>query len=191
MTNVRTLFPNANFKDLKPAWLPPHQRLVEISGSGIEGTLAMKLEHEVDGARALAKDLAMRQANRTLEPWQASVLSYMPSGLAKLEESPPADPWEVKDIRWEPPTPISMRAAHTRYGTPDKDSVDEQFRRTLAWSKRGITAYVDQNELITLIVFTFTFRDYACSGPDAPVEVCKASEPDSKTEPAAKRGATK
>lgn len=188
--SVQTLFPNAAIKDSKPAWLQPYQRLVEISGPGIDGTLAVKLEHEVEGTRALAKELAMQEAAKTLEPWQSSVLSYLPDKLAKLEKFPPADPWEVKDIRWAPPTPIPVRAASTKYGAPDTNVADEQFRRTLGWSKRGITAYVDQNELVTLFVFTFTMREYACSGPDAPVELCKASEP-SRKEPAATNRGTK
>ena len=191
MTSVQTQFPNAIFKDSKPAWLQPHERLVEISGPGIGGTLAIKLEHEVNGMRALAKELEVLQARRALEPWQAYLLSDLPNMLAKLEESPPTDPWEVKDIRWAPPTPIPIRTTQAKYGPPDADAVDEQFRRTLTWSKRGITAYVGENDLITLLMYTFTPREYVCTRPNAPVEACKEPEPESKTKGPDKRGKTK
>jgi hypothetical protein len=188
MANLQTLFPNAKFTDSKPAWLKPYQRLIEVSGPGIEGSLALKIEHEVEGSRVLAKELAVRQANKTLEPWQGSLMPYLSNKLAEWENNPPADPWEVKDIRWAPPTPITIRAASSKYGQPESDGLDEQFHRILSWPKRGITAYVDVNDKITLFVFSFTTREYICADQDAP-KACNSPDSEAKPERSSKRAA--
>lgn len=173
LQDIRTLFPNARITDLKPAWLKPHQRLIDIAGSGIDGQLTVKLEHEVEGTRLLAKELAIRQARGTLESWQAWLLEGLPARVERLEATPPADPWEVKDIRWQPPTAVPLQAASRRYGTPDSDTTDEQFRRVVEWSKRGVTGYVNGAEQVELFIFSFTLRDYACTDLQTAPPACK------------------
>jgi hypothetical protein len=176
LQDIRSLFPNARITDLKAAWLKPHQRLIDISGSGIDGQLAVKLEHEVEGTRLLAKELAIRQARGTLEDWQGRVLEGLPARLERLEASPPVDPWEAKDIRWQPPNPVPLQAASRRYGAPESDTTDEQFRRVVEWSKRGVTGYVNSAEEVELFVFSFTLRDYVCADPDTAPSACKEAE---------------
>ncbi|MEK8034927.1 hypothetical protein AACH06_29275 [Ideonella sp. DXS29W] len=182
LQDLKTQFPNATLTELEPVWLQPHQRLIQISGVGIDGSLAVKLEHEVEATRLLAVELAKRQADKSIESWQAELLQGLPEKVASLQRNPPSDPWEVKDIRWEPPTPVPLRSALARYGKPDSDKSDEQFRRVVEWSSKGVTAYVDQSEAISVFVYTFTLRDYLCANlPDA----CKNIEKeDPKSKPA-------
>lgn len=176
LQDLRGQFPNARFTDLRPAWLKPHQRLIDIAGPGIDGELAVKLEHEVEGTRLLAKELATRQVRGTLEYWQGFLLHDMPERIERLEASPPTDPWEVKDIRWQPVTPVSLKAASRRYGAPESDTTDEQFRRVIEWKKRGITGYANAEDQVTLLVFSFTVRDYVCAGREPVSPAC--ADPD-------------
>lgn len=173
LEDVRSLFPNAKFVDLKPAWLQPHQRLIQIHGDGIPGTLAIQVENEVESTRILAKELAIRQANGQNEQWQSMVLEGLPERIARLQSNPPMDPWEVKDIRWEPPAPITLKTTITRYGPAGSDKIDEQFRRVVEWPNRGIVAYVNQSEQVDLFTFSFTMMDYACVGANANLSACK------------------
>lgn len=166
--DLKTQFPNATLTELKPVWLQPHQRLIQVSGIGINGTLAVKLEHEVEATRLLYVELAKRQADNSIESWQAELLQGLPEKVTNLQRNPPSDPWEVKDIRWEPPTPVPLRSALARYGKPDSNKSDEQFRRVVEWSSKGVTAYVDQREVISVFIYTFTLQDYLCANlPDA------------------------
>lgn len=179
LQDIRTLFPNARITDLKAAWLKPHQRLIDISGNGINGQLAVKLEHEVENNRLLAKELALRKSRGTLESWQGWMLEGLPALIERLEANPPADPWEVKDIRWQPPTPVPLQTASRRYGAPESDTTDEQFRRVVEWTNRGVTGYVNGEDQVELFVFYFTFLDYACADPEIAPPACK--QPDQTT----------
>ena len=172
LQDLRAQFPNARFGELKPAWLKPHQRLIDVAGVGIDGELAVKLEHEVEGTRLLAKEVAIRQARGVLEESQSFLLEGMPERLERLERSPPADPWEVKEIRWQPPNPIPIKAASQRYGVPDSDKTDEQFRRVVEWEKRGVTGYVNNEDQVTLFIYSFTIRDYLCAMRDPAPPAC-------------------
>lgn len=187
LQDLRSLFPNASITDLSAAWLKPHQRLVDIAGSGIDGQLAVKLEHEVEGTRLLAKELAVRQARGTLESWQAWLLDGLPARIARLEASPPVDPWEVKDIRWQPPAPVPLQTASRRYGAPGSDTTDEQFRRVVEWKERGVTGYVNGDERIELFVFTFTYRDYVCANAETAPPVCDEPNATAPSQPLRKK----
>jgi hypothetical protein len=167
LANIQALFPRAELEELKPAWLQPYQRLVQISGTtsnGVSGIVAFKLEHEVDSMAALLRGIAGKQANRTdLSEAEAYILTYWPKRLEQLRSAPPADPWEVDDIRWVPPEPLLIKTAIAKYGPPNKDELDEQFRRVVKWETRGITAFVNKDDTISVIVFRFTLGDRLCA----------------------------
>lgn len=96
--------------------------------------------------------------------------------IERLEASPPADPWEVKEIRWQPPIAVPLPTASRRYGAPDSDTTDEQFRRVVAWSKRGVTGYVNEVGRVEMFVFSFTVREYACAIIRPTPPVCNETE---------------
>ncbi len=167
LTNLRALFPRAEFEELKPVWLKPHERLIQITGNssnGIAGIVAFKLEHEVDALAAILRGVAEKQVNRIeLSEMEAYALANWPERLARLRSNAPADPWEVDDIRWVPPDDLQIKTVIGKYGKPSSDELDEQFRRKVSWEKRGITAFVNKDDTINVIVFRFTIGDRFCA----------------------------
>jgi hypothetical protein len=112
---------------------------------------------------ALLKGVAQKQANRVeLTSVEVLVLRDWPGRLVSLRQSPPPDPWKVRNIRWSPPKAVPIRQVLERFGTPEKDGTDEQFRRVLEWPRRGAMAYVSSDESVDLFVFEFTIGDHFC-----------------------------
>lgn len=164
LTDAHKRYPNATFEEERPAWLQPYQRLIKITGSGIDGVVALKLEHEVDAIASTLKDLAVKNANRIpFTPRESLAFESLQRTIKRLRESPPPDPWEVKDIRWEPPKPIVLKALTGKYGSPEKDEQDEQFRRVLKWETRGVTAYLNGADVVQLLIFDFSLGDHLCA----------------------------
>jgi hypothetical protein len=190
LSEFSSRYPNAKYEELRPAWLQPYQRLVQISGSGVEGVVAFKLEHEVDSLASQLKTLAIKQANRgTLTDNESWALANYPDRLSRLQKSPPPDPWEIKDVRWQPAVSVPLKSAIAKYGTPDKDELDEQFKRLIRWDRRGITAYVAADDTLQLIVFEFTIGDILCGPRWKKSEPCDPLDPagsgNNKEKPAA------
>jgi hypothetical protein len=163
LTAVKAAYPNASYRDLNPAWLQPHQRLVEITGEGIPGVLALKMEHELQGKQRLLNEIESKLASGvTPSAIEQMLQPHLRKSITKLESSPPADPWTVAEIRWSPSGPVPVNSAIGRYGKPDKDSINEQFQRAIEWKRRAITAYVGDGERIGLFIFGFTPYDLVC-----------------------------
>ena len=178
LTSIKSKYPNAAYEELKPAWLQPYQRLIQIAGSGIDGVVAVKLSHEADSMAAALKELAVKQANRIeLTRLEQRALETWPDRLARLREKPPDDPWELKDVRWEPSVPVALKQTLVRYGKPERDEIDEQFRRVVEWKRRGITAYVSASETVTLFIYEFSFGDQLCKSLWEKNEPCDAMNP--------------
>lgn len=106
--------------------------------------------------------------------------------MEQLRANPPVDPWEIKDVRWEPSNTLPLKATTTKYGKPDSDETDEQFRRILNWEQRGISAYVSTTDKITLLIFEFTIGDYFCKGKWAEGETCDPLDPSGSKSSASK-----
>lgn len=189
LTDVRRRYPNANFEEKRAAWLQPYQRLVQINGPGIDGVVAIKLEHEVDALASKLKDLAVKQVNRIpLTGTEAWAFETFPRMLERLRENPPLDPWEVKDIRWEPPKSIVLKSITGKYGPPEKDELDEQFRRVLRWEERGITAYISEVDVVQVLIFDFSIGDIICASRWKQGSECDPLDPaGTKREPAPKK----
>lgn len=79
-----------------------------------------------------------------------------------MRERPPADPWKVETIRWQPPSPIPLGNLTSRYGKPGRDYSDEEFRRIVEWPKRGVIGYVFDDK-VTLVIYRFTAADFFCA----------------------------
>ena len=184
-------FPNATFEENRPAWLQPYQRLVQITGAGIDGVVALKLEHEVDALASRLKDIAIKQLNHvTLTETETWALANYPKILERLRESPPLDPWEVKDIRWEPPRSLSAKSIAEKYGPPETDEQNEQFRRVLRWEKRGITAYLSEAGVVQVLIFDFSLGDIICASRWKQGSECDPLDPaGTKRKPTAKQPA--
>jgi len=144
----------------------------------MDGVLGVKLEHKIETMARHLTQLAIKQANRTqLSAWELRALKDWPDRLEQLRANPPTDPWEIKDVRWEPSSSLPLKATTTKYGKPDKDETDEQFRRVLRWEQRGISAYVGSPDTVTLLVFEFTIGDYLCMSEWAKNESCDPLNP--------------
>ena len=123
-------------------------------------------------------ELTAKQVNRIeLSKFEQWALENLPGRLERLQVQPPTDPWEVKDIRWEPPTVVTLKQLIAKYGKPETDNSDEQFRRVAEWKKRGVTAYLSDSGNVELIVYSFTFGDYACKSIWEKGKDCDSTNP--------------
>ncbi|MDC7704052.1 hypothetical protein [Vogesella indigofera] len=162
LSDILTLYPRANTIEIEAAWLNSHQKLVEVKGEGIPGQLIVSLEDRVEKTKMDYDRLLLKKSNGKLEKTEEWLLRDIPSIIERHKLTPPADPWEVIDIRWTPPHTVPISLAKKRYGIPSRDIVNEQFQRTVEWKKRGITGYLDDQNNINLFVFNFTPADIIC-----------------------------
>ena len=181
LTDVKRRLPNATYLESTPAWLQSHQRLIKLSGPGVEGVVGILFMHEADELASFLKQVAVKQANRgELSSLEAEALRTYPSKIDSLRASPPPDPWIVQEIRWQPSGVVLLKTLITRYGSPERDALNEQFQREVFWFGRGISADILDNESVQLLTFQFTFGDYLCSNSWKRGEEC---DPNPKRSP--------
>ena len=178
VSDVRNLFPNAEFEELKPAWLKPYQRLVQIRGEGIDGVIAFLFEDELSVAkRESARLTEKKDRGERLSEEEKYILRSYEETIGKYLSEPNTEPWKVDDIRWQPNTPIALSKLITRYGKPDKEEIREDMQRVKIWKTRGITAFIEDNDIVGLIVYRFTFRDWVCASRWKRGDMCDPQDP--------------
>lgn len=164
LTDVKRRLPNATFQDSTPAWLQSYQRLIKLSGPGIDGMLGILFEHESDRLAAMLKQVAIKQANGgQLSRLEAEALQTYPTRIELMRASPSPDPWIVQEVRWQPQGVLLLKTLVSRYGPPERDALNEQFQREVFWPRRGISADIQNDESVQLLTFQFTISDHFCS----------------------------
>ena len=141
LADVKSRFPKAEFKELRPAWAQETEHLYQITGIGMSGTIIIKF----DDAMPLYRD-ALTQAKTDEERkfWQDL--------LDKPDEALTID-W----VRWVPEYAIPLQRFVSKYGAPDaKGFNDEDLQPYRSW-KRGVQAFLSDDEKFVIRVdYSFT-----------------------------------
>ena len=140
--DIKLKFPNAYFRNEKPAWLQPNQAFYLITGNGLAGAI-----------RILFTD-SRPQAKRRLAD-NASDPNFDSSGfLKRLAEESDDDALNVDWVRWSPVSPIPIERYKQKYGTP-ACSFDESMNPYCAWEKFSLTAAMSEDQKSVMFVTNY------------------------------------
>lgn len=143
---LKKKFPTANISKQNPAWAQKTDALYQISGEGMSGVIVVKFYDK----RPYLQELLMR-AGDSLDP---SVKEKTENLINQTEEEAITVEW----VRWVPDYPIPVTRFVSKYGKPDKSGfADENLQPYRSWEKKGLTAYLTDNEKnVVRVDFEFT-----------------------------------
>jgi hypothetical protein len=151
--DVKNLFPNATFRDLKPAWATPENRLVGIKGAGISGEIIVLFYDPRPGD----KEFLSKNPD-----------SILTETITKDAQRPDDQALQVEWVRWAPDgLGVPVTRLVSKYGAAfEKGYSDSDFSPFRRWKPQGVTAYLDDDEKsVVRVDFTFT-----------PAEQCAAAK---------------
>lgn len=140
LADVKKLFPNATFKDLKPAWAKPSDRLMSISGPGISGTIIVLFYEHRMSDRGKSQHPDLPTINKMLGETDDVAL-------------------EVEWVRWSPISPgVPLARLVSKYGAVFEKGYDaSDFQPFRQWKAAGVLAVLSDDEKTVIGVdFTFT-----------------------------------
>jgi len=149
--DIKKLFPSGTFKDLKPAWATPSDRLIGVTGSGISGEIIVLFYD------SRPSDLEFLAKNPD---------SVLRDSITKNSQKSDEDALEVVWVRWSPDAPgIPIARLVSKYGPAfQKGYSDDNFRPFRNWKALGVDAYLDDKEkLVIRVDFTFTPAEYCAA----------------------------
>lgn len=138
--NVQKKFPRANITKLVVAWSQPHEALYEMKGSGISGTVVFLF----NDFRSGWKDLAEKSPEIEL--------------YETMSQQSDAEALVIYWVRWIPDKFIPLQRLVSKYGRPEKSAFsDENYEPYRGWEKKGVTAYLsDDEKFVKRIDFSYT-----------------------------------
>lgn len=137
---AKKLFPNAQFAQKKPAWLPPDSVFLQIVGAGLPGTIYVYFED----IRPLVKQMVKEKGGV-----YANILSD-------------DEGFKAAWVRLVPNQNFSIEKLIAKYGPPEKKyiSSDGFFAQKAEWPKFGIDVTLSEDErLVREMVFSFSKED--------------------------------
>ncbi len=145
--DVKNRFPNAKVEKLSPGWAQATDALYKFTGSGMSGWIIIKF----DDYRPKWKEEAEK------DPTQETA-----EFLQKMSQQSDDEAMSVNWVRWVPDTQIPLPRLILKYGKPDKSGFsDENYQPYRAWDKKGIEAYLsDDEKYVERIDFYFTREEY-------------------------------
>lgn len=165
LSDVKSIYPNASFLDVQPAWMKNDQRFITITGSGIEGSISVLFYNDLETSRQSLKSLYDKQeSGEILSSGESLSKKIYVNTIDMYTNDPNSDPWLVDQIRWSPVSDIKLQKFVKRYGNPDKEDIDENMNRYKVWNKsNNIMALVNDKDMISLVIYSFSAGDYMCS----------------------------
>jgi hypothetical protein len=143
---VRKQYPNANFTNVKAAWVTEAEAFYEMKGDGFPGKLMLAFTDSRPLFRVFAK------AECEPEPKPSCDLYKAFAGEADI------DALNVNWVRWIPPAPIPISRYKSRYGEPSKiDYGLADMRPYAEWTSFGLIAHLsDDKQQVIFVDTTFT-----------------------------------
>jgi hypothetical protein len=140
--DIKLMFPNADFEKLEPAWAQPEDVLYRVTGRGMSGTIVVKFYDERPSWRL---DAAVEE--------EGEFKTFLLEHANRPDESITVD-W----VRWIPDALIPLQRLIAKYGMPEERGfADEDLQPYRHWVKRGLTAYLsDDEKSVQRIDFHFT-----------------------------------
>lgn len=141
--DLKTRFPKAHFIKQNPAWTQNTDVMYQISGEGMSGRIIVKLYD----ARPKYRELLEKDPNgNTAELYK------------KLANESDDEAISVEWVRWVPDYIIPVARFISKYGKPDKSGfADEDLQPYRLWEKKGLTAYLtDDEKNVVRVDFQFT-----------------------------------
>lgn len=136
---VKSLYPNANYTQLKPAWLQPSEAFFKIDGEGMRGVLYVAfLDPRPYWSAYTAEDAIARLKATGKTPTDEQVERQMNFASSIAIESDD-DALSVKWVRWAPDRSIPLGKLESRYGKASC-SLDQTFDTICRWPKRSLVA---------------------------------------------------
>jgi hypothetical protein len=145
--DIKTKFPKAYLQKTNPAWAQKSDVMYQITGSGITGTIVIKL----NDYRASWKEASEKEQDpKTKETYNS------------LANQPDDEAITVSWVRWVPDTPIPVQRLISKYGLPEKSGFsNDDFQPYRHWEAKGISAFLSDDEKhVVRIDFEFTQSDY-------------------------------
>lgn len=164
-SEVKSVYPNAIYSDIKPSWLKDDQKFISIHGSGIDGTISVIYSNELNRAKKDIQQYLDREASgESLGFVENEWKNFHSMAIKKYELNPSLDPWIVEQIRWSPSKEVKLATFIKRYGKPDREEIDDIMYRYKIWEKKyNIKAKVDDNNMIDVVVYGAIHGDYFCA----------------------------
>lgn len=147
LADLKSRFPGANFQRLAPAWARAGDAVFSISGSGMSGTIVVKLTD----TRVMWHEWAAQESDPALKE-KFKEFANQPSDVAL----------SVDWVRWLPTNPIPLARFVAKYGRPESTGfADEDLSPYRRWMRRGLTTYLSDDEVNVLRVdFEFTAEEF-------------------------------
>lgn len=138
--DVQEKFPRANITKLVAAWSQPHEALYEMKGPGLSGTVVLLF----NDYRSSWKDLAEKSPDIEL--------------YETMYQQSDAEALVINWVRWIPDNLIPLQRLVSKYGRPEKSAFsDENYEPYRNWEKKGVTAYLsDDEKFVKRIDFSYT-----------------------------------
>lgn len=150
LSDLKEKFPTAKFSKQNPAWALETDVLYQISGEGMSGIIVVKFDDD----RPYIQQLLTR-AGDSLE---SSTKEQAENLINRTDE----DAITVEWVRWVPDYVIPVTRFVSKYGKPDKSGFsDEDFQPYRSWEKKGLTAYLtDDEKNVVRVDFDFTKSEW-------------------------------
>ncbi|HCI12598.1 MAG TPA: hypothetical protein DFK12_01180 [Gallionellaceae bacterium] len=145
--DLKARFPKATFIKQNPAWAQKTDVMYQISGEGMSGKIIVKL---YDG-RPLYQE--MLEKNPEIDNSEF---------YRKLVNETDDEAISVEWVRWIPDYIIPASRFISKYGKPDKSGfADEDLQPYRLWEKKGLTAYLtDDEKNVVRVDFQFTRNEH-------------------------------
>lgn len=162
--DVKSIYPNAQYTEKKPAWLKEDQKFVSIYGSGIDGVISIIFTDDLRISQNLLTQIHNKKADGIgLLRAEDLLLQSLPKNIEVYRSKPEDAHWIVDEIRWTPPGELKLSKFIKRYGKPNAEEIDENMNRYKIWNKfNDIRAIVDDKDIIDTVFYTFSDYDFYC-----------------------------
>jgi hypothetical protein len=152
LADVKAKYPNATFRQNKPAWAQEDDIMYSITGVGISGEIIIKF---VDLRPTWTKRSEDERVNKKIRELYAELAA------GDVNESLCVD-W----VRWVPDSPFPIGRLIAKYGKPEKSGfADDDFSPYTAWSSKGVYAHLsDDGKRVIFVDFTFTEKEIQADG---------------------------
>lgn len=168
---IKAKFPNAKFEKLNPAWAKENEALYQFQGSGLSGTIILKLNSDKSLYLSEARVMDSILIADSLDQPDTSLWSDLMKRKRSLVYSNSMSFWNsynnytddsmiVDWVRWVPTNDIPVERFIMKYGKPDTTNFTEDDLTPYKYWKRGIRAFYDENKVVIRVDFAFTYLDY-------------------------------
>lgn len=157
--DLKERYPRAKFEDIDAGWITPGSRLVTLSGAGFGGSITIYFHDAL-------YDLKQKVTSGEIDQKQfAELLKYIQMMRSEKGELRPT--W----VRFVPDSKIPLSNLVKLYGIPRREISTTDLKPIAYWS-RGVTAGLDNNEMVESVTYDHIFVDYFVQGE----KKCKADK---------------